>query len=427
MMDRLDYPAIGETLYETVLPNGLTVLVSPKLGYAKSYAFFATKYGGAMRRFSLEGRKIDTPAGVAHFLEHKMFDMPEGNALALLSQNGASPNAYTAGGITAYHFESTQGFYENLDILLRFVSTPYFTAESVDKEQGIIGQEIRMTEDNPYFALYYALMRALYDHHPVRDSVAGTVESIAEISPEILYSCHKVFYVPSNMVLCVTGDVDPEAVASAAGRILPSERSAVPEPDYGAPEALTPASARVELAMDVSAPQFLIGGKVPSPGGGTEMLRQTLICELALRCLVGRSSPFYTGLYAEGLLRADFGYGEDFSCGTAFFELGGESADPGRVLERFSAEVRRISENGLEREVFERARRADYGLTLRSLGNFPGLCRSLADGAMSGYRFLDVFELSRSLSADDCAEYIRENFAPERLALAAVMPRGPKG
>lgn len=426
-MKRLDYPHVGEILYETSLPNGLPVLVSPKPGYAKSYAFFATKYGGAMRRFNLQGRAIDTPAGVAHFLEHKMFDMPEGNALAALSQNGASPNAYTSGGITAYHFESTQGFYENLDILLKFVSTPYFTAESVGKEQGIIGQEIRMTEDNPYFALYYGLLRALYDHHPVRESVAGTVESIAEITPETLYDCHRAFYVPSNMVLCVAGDVDAEKVAAAAERILPGELSEVPRPDYGEPEALEPTAPRVELAMDVSAPQFLVGAKLPAPESGADILRQTLICELALRSLVGRSSPFYTGLYAEGLLRADFSYGEDFSCGTAYMELGGESAEPERVLERFVSEVRRVSENGLEPEAFERARRADYGLTLRSLGSFSGLCRALADGAMNGYRFLDVFEVSRSLSADDCAEYIRENFAPERLALAAVTPRGPKG
>ena len=425
-MKRLDYTHVGEILYETSLPNGLPVLVSPKPGYAKSYAFFATKYGGAMRRFNLQGRAIDTPAGVAHFLEHKMFDMPEGNALAALSQNGASPNAYTSGGITAYHFESTQGFYENLDILLKFVSTPYFTAESVGKEQGIIGQEIRMTEDSPDFALYYAFLRALYEHNPIRDSVAGTVESIAEITPETLYDCHRAFYAPSNMVLCAVGDLDPEAVAETALRILPAEKMPVPQPDFGPEEAAEPAAARAELFMDVSAPQFLIGGKLPCPQG-REQLRQMLLCELALRCLVGRSSRLYTSLYGEGLLRADFSYGEESTCGTAYFELGGESAEPGRVLERFNAEVRRVSENGLDAAAFENARRADYGLSLRYLDSFRTLARQLTEGAMNGYGYLDVFALSRSLTAEDCAQYIRENFAPERLALATVRPRGAKG
>ena len=178
--------------------------------------------------------------------------------------------------------------------------------------------------------------------------------------------------------------------------------------------------------MDVSAPQFLIGGKLPCPQG-REQLRQMLLCELALRCLVGRSSRLYTSLYGEGLLRADFSYGEESTCGTAYFELGGESAEPGRVLERFKAEVRRVSENGLDAAAFENARRADYGLSLRYLDSFRTLARQLTEGAMNGYGYLDVFALSRSLTAEDCAQYIRENFAPERLALATVRSRGAKG
>ena len=426
MMTRRDYPSIGETLYSSVLPNGLRLLVCSKPGYAKGFAFFATKYGGAMRRFSLDGRKIDTPAGVAHFLEHKMFDLPEGNALSMLAGNGASANAYTSSGITAYHYECTEGFFKNLELLCRFVSTPYFTAESVSKEQGIIGQEIRMTEDNPDFALYYGFLRSLYAHNPIRDSVAGTVESIAGITPETLYDCHRAFYAPSNMVLCAVGDLDPEKVEETVLRCLPENREPVPEPDFGPEEAAEPAQQATELFMDVSAPQFLIGGKLP-PASGREQLRQMLICEVALRCLVGRSSKFYTSLYGEGLLRADFGYGEESTCGTAYFEMGGESAEPGRVLERFSGEVRRVAENGLDAAAFENARRADYGLSLRYLDSFRTLARQLTDGAMNGYDYFDIFELSRSLTADDCAEYIRENFAPGRLALASVRPRGTKG
>ena len=214
------YDAIGETLYFDTLPNGLTIQVMPKPGFAKCYAVFATNYGGADRRFRIGGQWRDTPAGVAHFLEHKMFDTPDGgNALAVLSANGADPNAFTSSGMTAYYFESTQGFYDNLRTLLSFVSVPYFTDESVQKEQGIIGQEIRMIEDNPGFVVYNNAMKCIYEHNPVRDSVAGTVESIAEITAQTLYDCHKVFYNPSNMTLAVVGDVSPERVAAIAREV----------------------------------------------------------------------------------------------------------------------------------------------------------------------------------------------------------------
>lgn len=230
-MQTKKYENIGETLITETLPNGLTINLLPKSGFTKSYAMFATNYGGADRRFKLAGQWIDTPAGIAHFLEHKMFDMPNGNALSILSANGASPNAFTSSGMTAYYFECTSKFEENLKTLLEFVSTAYFTAESVQKEQGIIGQEIRMVEDDPGYVVYNNLMRCLYKHNPVRDSVAGTVESIAQISDKTLYDCHKVFYNPSNMTLSVVGSIDPEFVIKTAKELLPSEGGEVPERD----------------------------------------------------------------------------------------------------------------------------------------------------------------------------------------------------
>ncbi|NLH00497.1 MAG: insulinase family protein, partial [Clostridiales bacterium] len=197
-MHKKYFDRIAETLISEILPNGLSVNIVAKPQFSKSFAMFATNYGGADRRFKLAGQWIDTPAGVAHYLEHKMFDMPYGNALNELSSRGASPNAFTSSAMTAYHFESTSEFEANLRTLLTFVSTPYFTEESVRKEQGIIGQEIRMVEDSPSYVIYNNLLRCLYSSNPVRDSVAGTVESIAEITHETLYHCHKVFYNPSN-------------------------------------------------------------------------------------------------------------------------------------------------------------------------------------------------------------------------------------
>lgn len=426
-MESKHYDRIGETLLTGVLPNGLSIRVLPKPGFGRSFAFFATRYGGAMRRFALDGRRVETPAGVAHFLEHKMFDMPGGNALTVLSANGASPNAFTTSGITAYHFESTAGFAENLKTLLTFVSTPYFTPESVAKEQGIIGQEIRMTEDDPDFAVYMGLLRCLYARHPIRDSVVGTVESIAEITDQTLYDCHAAFYRPANMVLCAAGGDAAEEVFALAQALLPGEHAAAPEPDYGEPEGPEPAAPRASAAMAVSAPQFMLGAKVAPAPRGRALLRQRLTGAVALRCLMGRASPFYAGLYAEGLLKNDFYYQTDYSAGTAAILAGGESREPERVLERLTEQVRRVSENGLDAGETERVRRAVYGARIRGLDEFEDLCYDMAQGCFGGYDALDAFELLPDISADDCAAYITEYLATERLALSVVTPQDMKG
>ena len=424
-MKKREYPAIGETIHTDTLPNGLSVHVVPKPGFSKSFALFATNYGGADRRFRLGGTWCDTPAGVAHFLEHKMFDTPDGgNALNILSANGASPNAFTSQGLTAYHFESTVGFDENLQTLLRFVSVPYFTQESVDKEQGIIGQEIRMTEDSPDHAIYVALMRSLYAHNPVRDSVAGTVESIAEIMAQTLYDCHRVFYNPSNMTLCVVGDVEPARVLALADETLPGSPGEVPGRDYGPAESALPVTARAEAVMPVSAPQCLFGAKLVPAAPGTARLHQTLTGELALRCLMGRASPFYTGLYADGLLNRDFGVEIDYSAGTATVLAGGESRDPEAVLSALAARVEEVTRVGLDEALFRRCQKAMFGGQLRGLGNFGGLAVSLAEGQFAGYCPMDAFAVLESLSAAACAAFITETLSSERIALSVVRPSG---
>ena len=266
-MVKHNYQQIGETLYEEHLDNGLGIFVFPKPEFGKYYAFFATRYGGMDTRFQVDGQWLDTPMGIAHYLEHKMFDTPDGgNALQTLSATGASPNAFTSTAITGYHFECTDGFWENLRTLLEFVSVPYFTKESVEKEQGIIGQEIRMIEDQPGWQAYHLLLEALYHHHPVRNSVAGTVESIAQITAETLYQCHGAFYTPANMVLCVAGDVDPERVCALARKILPQQAKPPISRDCGAAEPETVFRREDSRAMAVSAPLLQLGIKgTPAP------------------------------------------------------------------------------------------------------------------------------------------------------------------
>ncbi|MCR5576424.1 MAG: insulinase family protein [Oscillospiraceae bacterium] len=423
-MKKLEYPGIGETLYGTRLANGLEVRVIPKKEFSTFYAAFAANYGGACRRFAVDGKTVDTPAGVAHYLEHKMFDLPNGDsALNILSANGADPNAFTSSGMTCYYFQCTEGFEENLRMLLHFVSTPYFTAETVRKELGIIGQEIRMGEDNPGLAVYYNLLKLLYEHHPIRDRVAGTVESIAEITAETLYDCHRVFYAPSNMALCVEGDVDPDGIARIAEEVLPKDCAPVPAADFGAPESLLPAGTFRCEEMPVSAPQFLIGLKLPGDLRGEESLRLQLTAALALRMLCGASSPFFTRLYAEGLLTADFDFEVDPSAGTLTVIVGGESREPEKVLGEFQKACADIAAKGFEPAFFERAKRASLGARLRGLEDFDNVCVSLAEGVFDGYCALDACPLLEEVSAEDCRRFVEEHLRPERMALSVIAPK----
>ena len=421
-MQKTEYKNIGETLYACTLPNGLRVRVLPKPGFNSFYAVFATNYGGAHRAFTLDGQHIDTPAGVAHFLEHKMFDLPGGdNALNILTANGADPNAFTSSGMTAYYFECTENFEQNLRMLLHFVSTPYFTPETVQKEQGIIAQEIRMGEDNPGVVLYYDLLRMLYKSHPIRDRVAGTVESIAEITDKTLYDCHRAFYSGANMVLCIAGDVDPERMSAIAFEELPSAHTTAPTADMPDDGEL-PFEQYKRTEMPVSAPQFFIGAKLRSETDGEAALRQRLVAMLAMRLLCGYSSPFYARLYAEGLLNRDFDYEVDFTAGTATIIIGGESAEPERVRDELTAEVGRIVREGFAADAFERARRASLGARLRGLEDFDNVCLSIAEGVFDGYDALSSAAVLETVTKDECESFVREKLAAERLALAVIAP-----
>ena len=423
MMNCKHFTKIGETLYTGELPNGLKINVAVKSGFKLGYAVFATNYGGAHRRFFLNNEWHDTPAGVAHFLEHKMFDMPDGdNALSTLSANGAQPNAFTSSGMTAYYFDCTSGFEENLRMLLKFVSTPYFTDETVNKEQGIIGQEIGMVEDSPGYVIYNRLMRMLYEHNPVRDQVAGSVESIAEITAETLYNCHKAFYAPSNMVLCVAADCDPERIYEIAKEILPEEKAEIPSADLGEKESELPSKPYHEEHMELSAPQFLIGAKVTPADKGEALQRQKIVAQLALRTLFGSSGEFYNRLYSEGLLNRDYDYEIDYTAGVATVMIGGESAEPQRVLSEINSAVAGVKENGLDSNAFERAKKASFGARLRGLEDFDSMCISMVTGLFGGYCSLDSFEVLESVGIAECEEFLTTYMAPERLAMSVLSP-----
>ena len=415
------YNSIGEHVYTAVTENGLRVTVVSKRGFNKAMAFFATNYGGADRRFQCKGQWIDTPAGVAHFLEHKMFDMEGGeNALTLLSERGASANAFTSAGMTAYHFESTEHFEDNLRLLLQFVSKPYFTQESVDKEQGIIGQEIRMTEDDPNYAIYHDFMKLLYAENPIRDSVAGTVESIREITAQTLYDCHEVFYNPSNMSLCVVGDVDPQDIMKIVNEILTMPAGERPARDYGEEKSQIPTAARSDRVMDVGTPMFLIGSKASPSPAGTAYLKQELTGELALSILAGRSSPLYERLYNDGLIGKDFSVEFDQVAGTATILFEGQSKDPEAVFEAIQSEVQRISKDGIDPALFDRRKKAMLGRKIRALNSFDNICYTVSVGNFNGFDPFATTDLLSKLSARDIEAFLCENVTREKMAMAVV-------
>ena len=422
-----EYPAIGEQVWSGKLPNGLTVFVVPKRGFHKSFAVFATDYGGVDRRFKLSGNWQDTPEGVAHFLEHKMFDTEDGNALSRLSANGASPNAYTSTDITAYHFECIEMFPENLKILLSFVSVPWFTPESVEKEQGIIGQEICMYEDDPEHNLYYGLMKSLYSHNPLRDSVAGSVESIAEITAATLYDCHRIFYNPSNMALCVAGDVDPAAVFEIARETLPNEAGEIPQRDYGPEESMLPASASFAKAMEVSLPMFLAGCKVEPPARGRDSLRLDLVSALALELLMGHSSPLYFRLYGQGLVNDDFSALLETTAGAAHVVFGGETRDPERVFCEVKDELARLSDAGADPELFGRLKKVMVGSQIRSLNSFDAICGSVVTGHFRGYDAFEAPEIVASISEGEVMAFLRESVVPGNMAISVITPNAVCG
>ena len=422
-MKKRYFDRLEQTVYTDTLPNGLEIRVIPRSGFTKKYAFFATNYGSLDTSFTLDGQEIRSADGVAHYLEHKMFDMPDGNALQKLSATGGSPNAFTSYNITAYYFACTDGFEENLKTLLTFVSTPYYTEESVQKEQGIIAQEIKMYEDNPASRLGENLFEAMYLHHPLRVNIAGTVESIAEIDAEMLYQCHRAFYDPSNMILCVVGDVEPEAVRQTALEILPKEAGGVSARNYGEEEPLAPAKSRIEQEMEVSMPMFAVGFKCPYVPEGEQRLMQELLGDLAAELLCGESSPLYLRLYEEGLIDSGFSVGYEMIKGMSNISMSGDSDDPEAVLSAILQEAERIGKEGIDKELFRRLKRSSVGRRIRGLDSFDGMCYRMAMSAFDGYDYYRFPELYEEITPESVQDMICRFVRPEQAVLSVILPK----
>ena len=421
-MNKIHYPALGETVCRSVLPNGLTVMVAPRPGFTKKLAYFVTDFGAIHTEFSLDGEKYQVPAGIAHYLEHKMFDLPDRDVSAEFAALGAMVNAFTSYDITAYYFSCTEHFEENLKLLLEFVSIPYFTDESVEKERGIIDQEIGMNADNPDSQIFERLMEALFDKHPVRVPILGTSESIREITPEMLYTCHRAFYNPANMTLCVVGDVDPEDVERIAAEVLPREKTSVGEKVSTWPEEMDRAYETVTDQMEVAMPMFQLGFRCESAPNGPESIRQEVVGDLAAEALFGESSRLYLRLYEEGLIDSSFGGGFECLDGCSMLLCGGDSDEPEEVCDAILTEAERLAREGVEEEDFLRMKRSALGRRIRELDSFDSTCFRLCAYHMSGVDYFGFPEVYRQVQAQEIQAFLAETVRSCRGAVATLYP-----
>lgn len=404
--------------------SGLNMLLYPMKGFSTAYATFTTDLGSVDTGFKTQFDEdmVEVPEGVAHFLEHKMFENEDGDAFEKYAKTGASANAFTSFDKTSYLFACTDRFEESLEILLDFVRRPYFTKESVQKEQGIIGQEIRMYDDSGDWRVMFNLLEAMYKVHPVRIDIAGTVESIAEIDADLLYRCHRTFYNLNNMVLCVAGNFTPEAVMRVADKVLrPDERPVeIQRRTYDEPRGVDKKLA--EQKLSVASPLFEFGFKGVS-GTRMENMKNQILDEILAEVLCGESSPLYRRMYDAGIINSTFESeimsGRGYHC--ALFS--GESREPKRVAEAIAEESRRLRREGIDPELFELCRRATYG---RYIGMY-GKPESMA-GLMGAVYFAggsDIcmpLEAASSATMEQMSRRLEEGFNADYSALSIVWP-----
>ena len=419
-MEKRYYPQVDETLYRETLPCGLEIAVLPRPGFSKKLCYLVTDFGAIHTEFTIDGETCHVPGGVAHYLEHKLFDMPGRDITEEFSTLGAVPNAFTGYDMTAYYFSCAENFYDNLKLLLEFVTTGYFTPESVQKEQGIIGQEILMNEDSPDNVLFEMLVRAMYENHPIRVPILGTQDSIAQITPQVLQSCHRAFYRPENLLLCAIGDIDPDTVAKLARQAMEN----LPTPSVTAvkswEEPMAVKTPFVTRSMEVSMPMFQLGFKCEDAGKGPDAIRQEAIGDLACEALFGESSALYMWLYEEGIIDGSFGGGFETVDGMALLTASGDSDFPEKVKAAILQEAARLVAEGLKKADFLRMKRSALGRRLRDLDSFDATCFRVCAYHFSGYDYFRFPEIYETITQADILEFLQRVVTEDRCCMAII-------
>lgn len=398
---------LGESYTKAVHSSGLEIYIMEKPQFSSCYAIFGTKYGSIDTEFSVDGKDtVRVPEGIAHFLEHKLFESEDGDAFNKYALTGASANAYTSFDRTCYLFSCSDKFYENLDILLNFVQSPYFTEATVSKEQGIIAQEIKMYDDSPAWRVMFNMLKTMFKKHPVSIDIAGTVESIAEIDAGLLYKCYETFYNPSNMFICIAGNVDTNAVLKEIEKkIILKPALTIKKGNFTDGEKVE--KHFVSQKLSVSIPMFCLGFK-QSITTAFQSLKTKVCLSLLLEMICGDSSPLYAELIRKGLINDEFGSEYFTGNGYAALIFEGESSDPKRVSEEIKGEINRIKKNGIDKKLFAAVKNAAYGDAVRSFQSTEGIVMQFVNGAVSGYNIFDEIKYIKSVSSEDILRCLNE-------------------
>lgn len=428
-MNKLQFEQLDETLYHETLENGLDVYILPKKGFNKTYATFTTKYGSIDNHFIPLGetKPLLVPDGIAHFLEHKMFEDEDGDVFQDFSKQGAQANAFTSFTRTAYLFSTTTNVEKNLETLINFVQHPYFTDESVEKEKGIIGQEITMYDDNPDWRVYFGTIANMYKKHPVKIDIAGTIESINQITKELLYKCYETFYHPSNMLLFVVGPVDPEKIMNQVKENQAKKTFTEPTKieRFFAEEPEEVVKKKEVLTMSVQTPKCFVGFKEVNPHRqGMELLERELAINVLLDLMFGQSSHNYEKLYNEGLIDDSFSFDYSAENGFGFTIIGGDTKYPDRLASTIEEMTKQFFNESISEEVVERMKKKKIGAFLRSLNSPEFIANQFTRYQFNGMNLFDVVPTLEKLNAQTIMNIARDHFVFKRFTVCQVKPEG---
>lgn len=412
---------LNEKYYDIDHPSGLKILVMPKENYSSTYAIFATKYGSIDTMIQMDdGTFKEIPEGTAHFLEHKLFESEDLDAFERFAKTGASANAYTSFDRTGYLFSCSANFKKNLEILLDFVQNPYFTQATVEKEQGIIGQEIDMYKDAPDWEVMFNCLRTMYHNLPVRIDIAGTQESIAQITAKTLYGCYDNFYNLHNMVLAVAGNVSVDEVIEVADKALKpvegkmAQRKLIDEPKEVIDN-------YVEEKLSVATPQFMFGFK-ESWDTPERTTKEEISMEILLDMISGQSSELYKRLFDGKLINSSFGFEYFTGFGYSCVLFAGESNDPKSVSEEIVKEIKKFRETGFDKTAFDRTKKKLYGRMIMGMNDVEGLANNMAVSFFAGENIFTDFEIFKTVTLDDINDIFKKTLDENYSVLSVIKP-----
>lgn len=402
---------LGEVTYTTRLENGLTVYICKKEGFSKKIGLFGTKYGSLINDFVdiKSGKRLRVPDGIAHFLEHKLFEKEGANALDLFSKMGVSSNAYTSFDQTVFYFETIDKFSESIEMLVKLIKEPYFTDENVDKEQGIIAQEIGMYDDDPSFSVYFNALRAMYINHPIRIDIAGTVETISHINKELLYTCYNTFYSPQNMFFIVVGDVDVEKTIELIEKnIKKYDKSNLNHDEikkYIVEESKQINKREITREMDIYMPLLCIGYKLEVVNEYQNLKRQ-IISEMISDIYFSKISDFYESEYNKGIIADEISFDYEGTDNFSHVIISASSTKVDELKEDVIQYIKKIKSEEVDLEKFNLVKKKKIGYTEFSADNLNSSYRRIIEHSLYGEELYSDLKILKDITPDDIKEFL---------------------